>query len=214
MKNWLRKLFGKKELEKSAEKGQPSLLHAGTLAEDDIGQLKWNSDHNGDRLAITNNGQTIQWKVRNKAEDDLAWLPASTCLQLHSGHFRWDFVVEEMASGQIGVGFMLLWDVGPDWGFFGYLGASPTAWSYDPSTGDVVCNTESIQAGLPKFAEGQPGIVSVELRVPRNAEGEGKFIVAGTETEPILLPVGAVVLPAVCFLKETQKITLANFERL
>lgn len=29
-----------------------------------------------------------------------------------SGSFRWEFVVEEMANAQIGIGFMLLWDVG------------------------------------------------------------------------------------------------------
>ena len=54
-----------------------------------------------------------------------------------------------MASRQIGVGFMLLWNIGPDWGLFGYLGASATAWSYDPSTGDVVSATKSIQMLLP-----------------------------------------------------------------
>jgi len=216
MRNWLRKLFGKEVLNESDEKGQPSLLHAMTFADGDIGEVEWNSEHNGHLLTVTNNGQAIEWKPRQKGKDKLSpvWVPASTSLYLHSGHFRWDFIVDEMASRQIGVGFMLGWDVGPDWGFFGYLGASPTAWAYDPSTGDVVCATESIQGGLPKFEDGRTGVVSVELKIPRNAEGEGKFIVAVTETHPIPLPVGAVVLPAACFLKETQKITIANFERL
>jgi hypothetical protein len=118
-----------------------------------------------------------------------------------------------MASRQIGVGFMLLWNIGPDWGFFGYLGASATAWAYDPSTGDVVSAAKSIQGGLPKFEDGRTGVVSVELNVPRDVEGSGRFIIAGTETNPIPLPSGAVVLPAACFLEVTQKISLANFRR-
>jgi hypothetical protein len=216
MRNWLLKLLGKETPIKSTAEAQPSLLQAIALEDGDIGTVGWNSEHSGDFLTICNNGMTIEWASRQRGEGDLssAWVPASTCLRLHSGRFRWDFIVDEMASGQIGVGFMLLWDVGADWGFFGYLGASHTAWAYDPSTGDVVCASESIQGGLTKFEDGHAGAVSVELKVPRNAEGEGKFIVDGRETQPILLPAGAVVLPAVCFFKETQKITFANFERL
>jgi hypothetical protein len=216
MKSWLRRLFGKTTPTELAEEAHPSLLRATTFADNDIGKAIWNTEHNSDLLTITNKGQTIEWKPRQRGEDELSpvWVPASTSLRLHSGQFRWDFIIDEMASRQIGVGFMLLWDVGPDWGFFGYLGASPTAWAYDPSTGDVVCATESIQGGLPKFEDGHTGVVSVELKIPRYAEGVGKFIVNGTETQPIPLPAGAVVLPAACFLKETQKITLANFERL
>jgi hypothetical protein len=134
-------------------------------------------------------------------------------LHLHSGSFRWDFVVEEMARAQVGVGFMLLWDIGPDWGFFGYLGASPTACAYDPSTGDVVRNTKSIQGDLPKFADRHTGIVSVHLDLPRLAEGSARFLVNGAETRAIPLPEGAVVLPAACFLKEGQRVTLANLQR-
>lgn len=37
-------------------------------------------------------------------------------------HVKWDFEVSGLAGRQIGVGFMLDWDIGPDWGFFGYLG--------------------------------------------------------------------------------------------
>ena len=215
MKNWLQKLFGKEKSTETLEQTQPSLLQAETLADGDIGTVEWNPEHNGDLLTITNNGRTIEWTPGERGENETppAWVPASTCLRLHSGRFRWDFIIDEMASRQIGVGFMLLWDVGPDWGFFGYLGASPTAWAYDPSTGDVVCETESIQGNLPKFEDGSTGIVSVELKIPRYAKGEGKFIIAGTETQPIPLPTGAVILPAACFLKEAQKITIANFER-
>jgi hypothetical protein len=98
-------------------------------------------------------------------------------------------------------------------GFFGYLGASNSAWSYDPSTGDIVLDTRSIHGGLPKFADGRRGVVSMELNLPRIAEGNARFIVDGTETPVIDLPDGAVILPAACFLKEGQKVTLANFQR-
>jgi hypothetical protein len=140
------------------------------------------------------------------------WVPASTRARLHSGKFRWDFVVEEMACAQIGIGFMLLWDVGPDWGFYGYLGSSTTAWAYDPSTGDVVCNTKSIQGGLPKIADGHRGVVTVRLDLPRDAEGTARFSINGTEARAVLLPVSSVVLPAACLLKETQRVTLGDLE--
>jgi len=142
-----------------------------------------------------------------------AWVPASTRMHLHSGTFRLSFVVDEMARAQIGVGFMLSWNVGPDWGFFGYLGASPTAWAYDPSTGDVVCNTKSVQGGLPKFSNGRTGLVSVRLELPRGDDGFGTFIVDGLETRRIPLPAGAVVVPAACLLREGQRVTLSGYER-
>ena len=206
MRNWLRRLFGQEEPVITPEEIKPSLLNAATLADGDIGTFEWNAELNTDLLSITNNGLTIEWKPRQKNKGELlpAWVPASTCLRLHSGQFRWDFVVNEMASRQIGVGFMLLWDLGPDWGFFGYLGASHTAWAYDPSTGDVVCATKSIQGGLPKFENGRSGIVSVELKVSRMAKGKGIFIVAGTKTESIPLPAGAVVLPPLAFSKKKR----------
>ena len=75
-----------------------------------------------------------------------------------------------------------------------------TAWSYDPSTGDVVYNTESIEGGLPKFADGRTGVVTVHLNLLRDAEGEAKFSVAGKASKRIRLPAGSVVLPAACFL--------------
>ena len=150
---------------------------------------------------------------RTKGSIRPAFVPASTRSQLHSGTYRWDFVIDEMAAAQIGIGFMLLWDVGPDWGFFGYLGASSSAWAYDPSTGDIVRNTESIHGGLPTLADGHTGVVSVELNVPRHAEGNARFMVDGVATPRVELPASAVMLPAACFLKERQKVTLANFRR-
>ena len=141
-------------------------------------------------------------------------MPASTRSRLHSGRFEWDYVIEEMAGAQIGIGFMLLWDLGPDWGFFGYLGSSTSAWAYDPSTGDIVTHTESIQGGLPKIADGGAGVVTVRLDLPRDAAGMGLFSMNGVESLPIGLPEGSVVLPAACFLKESQRVSLANFRAI
>lgn len=195
----------------------PVLLKASALAESDIGTCEWDPVCSSDLLTVSNNGRTIEWRPKKPGYNGKnyrpAWVPASTSLCLHSGKFQLNFVVEEMASAQIGVGFMLLWDVGPDWGFFGYLGASPSAWAYDPYTGDVVCNTESIQRDLPKFVDGRTGIVSVHLDLPRRSEGSARFRVNGVDTECISLPEGAVVLPAACLLRETQCVTLAEFKR-
>ncbi len=99
------------------------------------------------------------------------------------------------------------------YGFYGYLGASPSAWSYDPSTGDVVCATRSISGGLPVFADGRRGVVSVDLDLPRNGPGRGAFLVNGTPTPAVALPEGAVVLPAACLLREAQRVTLDRFTR-
>jgi hypothetical protein len=197
---------------------EPILLQATALSGTDIGSFEWNTNHNSDLLTISNNGQTIEWSTKKPQYKGKyyppAWVPASTLSHLHSGRFQWDFVVEEMANAQIGIGFMLLWDIGPDWGFFGYLGSSHTAWSYDPSTGDVVSNTKSIQGRLPKFADGHNGIVSVRLDIPRHTEGIARFSIDGTDTQPIPLPLSSVILPAACFLKESQKVTLANFQQV
>lgn len=197
---------------------EPFLLQAESLAPTDHGSMEWNSEHNADLLTVSNAGMTVEWGPRKPEYTGKnyppAWVPATTKCQLHSGRFSWDFVVNEMSERQIGVGFMLLWDVGPDWGFFGYLGASNTAWSYDPSTGDVVTSTESIQGNLPTFDDGHTGTVSVELNLPRDALGSGVFAVGGITSRPIELPKGAVVLPAACLLKESQKITIENFRTL
>ena len=196
----------------------PVLLNAGSLAESDIGVCEWDREHNRDALTVSHDGRTIEWekgKLKGELNRELppVWVPASTRLHLHSGSYQWDFVVEEMGKAQIGIGFMLLWDVGPDWGFFGYLGSSPTAWAYDPSTGDVVRNTKSIEGNLPRFTNGRSGVVSVQLDLPRKSEGLAKFVVDGISSRPLQMPEGAVVLPAACLLKNGQRVTLARFER-
>jgi hypothetical protein len=195
-------------------------LKATDLRQTDVGALTWSQEHNSDLLTVSADGASVEWAERPEEfyakrnpnwAGPPAWVPASTLAQLHSGVFAWDFDIEEMANAQIGIGFMLLWTSGPDWGFFGYLGSSQTAWSYDPSTGDVVTNTASIQGGLPKFAEAQSGVVSVELSLPREGPGSGRFKVNGVESSAIELPQSSVVLPAACFLKQSQRVTLANF---
>jgi hypothetical protein len=199
----------------------PVLLNALAFENFDIGSVEWDRTRDGELLTVSNDGLTVEWDPNKHPREDehrVAWVPASTCMHLHSGTFRWDFVVERMGKAQIGVGFMLLWNVGPDWGFFGYLGASPSAWAYDPSTGDVVRNTRSIEAGLPKFAKHlfsreRGGVVSVTLDLPRQAEGSGRFSVDGVSSRPVALPSGAVVLPAACMLKEGQRVTLSAFSR-
>ena len=197
--------------------GEPALLKATTLAKTDRGTFKWDGNHNSDLLTVSNSGQTIEWGPRKPEYSGKyyppAWIPASTRAHLHSGTFQWDFVIEEMGCAQIGLGFMLLWDIGPDWGFFGYLGSSSSAWAYDPSTGDVVYDTNSIQGGLPKIADGHRGVITVHLELPRDAEGQARFSMNGTDVRAIHLPESSVVLPAACFLKESQKITLASFEQ-
>jgi hypothetical protein len=195
---------------------EPTLRRAFDFDERDVGTLTWDASHNADLLTVSGDGLTVSWgppKPTYKDQFPPAWVPIRSEAHLHSGTFEWDFVVEEMASAQIGVGFMLLWDQGLDWGFYGYLGAGPTAWSYDPSTGDVVTRTESIAGGLPKFADGRRGTVAVRLELPRTGPGRGTFIVDRTSAPPIELPRGAVVVPAACFLRESQRVRLGKLSR-
>lgn len=196
---------------------EPQLLQAKSISLKEIGSMVWNAEHNNDLLTVSNCGHTVEW-CPSKSSDTAnryppAWVPAITMAQLHSGRFAWDFVVNEMADRQIGIGFMLLWNFGPDWGFFGYLGASPTAWAYDPSTGDVVTAESSVEGNLPTFENRHTGKVRIELDLPRNAEGSAMFSINGVASRPILLPRGSVVLPAACLLKESQKVTIESFAR-
>lgn len=207
--------------------GEPSLVNALDFAESDIGRCVWDCDHT-DLLSLSEDGRTIAWPPRKAAsmlrglrrrilrQPDFyppAWVPAPTHLHLHSGNYKVEFHVSEMASAQIGLGFMLLWNVGPDWGFYGYLGSSPSAWAYDPSTGDVVCNTKSIQGNLPTFGDARTGSVAVHLSLPRQAAGEATFCVRDVDAQTIPLPEGSVVVPAACLLRESQRVTLASLEK-
>lgn len=223
MLNWIKSLLRRTDpapsTEATGERPEVRPVCASAYEFNDIGELCWDSGHNGDRLTVTGDGLTIEWDdSRNKTDERTpCWVPASTRLFLHSGQFSLDFRIDEMAEHQIGVGFMLqLTDgvnVGGDWGFFGYLGSSNTAWAYDPSTGDVVTATESIEGGLPRIENGHSGVVRMLVRVPRHESGFVRFMINGHESRPISLPVDAVILPAACFLKKGQKVTLSNFLR-
>jgi len=161
-------------------------------------------------VTLSNGRRTVEWTSNNK----LAWVPVETSLQLHSGNYFIEFYVEEMASYQIGVGFLLDWNIGPDWGFFGYLGSSSSAWSYDPSTGDIVYNTRSIAGRLPKFKENK-GTIAIKFSLPEDGNCTAQFIVDKLELDPIIdLPKEAVVIPAVCLLRKLQKVTLTKCIKL
>lgn len=118
------------------------------------------------------------------------------------------------------MGFLLDWTlVGPDWGFYGYLGSSHTGWSYDPSTGDIVSGTESITqpaGSLPKFT-GAGGTIAIEFHLPVGAAGHARFVIDGVkldEKHNIELPASAVVVPACCLLKKGQKIVITRCDKL
>lgn len=161
-------------------------------------------------VTLSNGDRTAEWTQAS----NVVWIPLETKARLHSGKWLVEFHIESMKNRQIGVGFLLDWNVGPDWGFFGYLGSSASAWSYDPSTGDIVSNTESIRGGLPKI-EGDSGIIGLEMNVPKDRPGEFTFIVNGVRTPTQNLSNrGAVAIPAVCLLSQGQKVTIGNLRRL
>lgn len=196
---------------------KPALRRAAELAEEDIGSLTWDPTHNSDLLSVAADRRCVEWGPRKDTYEGLyppAWVPIRSEAHLHSGLFTWDFTVDELARGQLGIGFMLQWDQGLDWGFFGYLGAGTTAWAYDPSTGDVVTETRSIAGGLPAFADTGRGVVSVQLELPRKRAGAGTFIVKGISSPPVALPAGAVVVPAACLLREGQRVRLGDLSRI
>jgi hypothetical protein len=196
---------------------EPRLCIATEFDEENVGSLTWDASHNSDCLSVSTDRLSVEWGPRKATYEGIyppSWVPICSEAHLHSGTFCWDFIVEEMAKRQIGVGFMLQWDQGLDWGFFGYLGAGETAWAYDPSTGDVVTGTVSIAGGLPTFADMRSGVVSVRLELPRDGVGRGVFLVNGTEAPPIELPRGAVVVPAACLLEEGQRVRLGKLSRI
>ena len=136
----------------------------------------------------------------------LAWIPVETQLSLLNGTYSIDFQIDQLCSHQMGVGFLL---APADWGFFGYLGASNRAWSYDPYEGAIVNETEAIYEQLPKFQ--QNGIIRLELNLKQNQDCSATFIVNGQRTPTIALPKHSIVIIAACLLKYGQKLTLTNF---
>ena len=164
--------------------------------------VQWDSSEASDSLTISNEAKTLEWVSNIQA----AWLPAQTKLRLGgSGKVSLDFRIEAIANAQIGVGFLL---TPPDWGFFGYLGSSNTAWSYDAWEGAIVTDTQATHEGLPTIKNS--GVVTLELNFDGGAP-TATFIVDGKPTPSISLPAGSVVIPAGCLCARGQKVTLGNF---
>jgi hypothetical protein len=188
----------------------PSLLDSSTFPSEiknDFGEFHFVSNQStNSSIKFSNNDCTVEWTEPS----EVVWIPVETEAKLHSGKWSLEFYVESMQDRQIGLGFLLDWNVGPDWGFFGYLGSSSSAWSYDPSTGDIVTNTNSIHGNLPKFTENS-GVIGLELDLPSDNIGKFTFIVDGVRTSTKQLPnSGAVAIPAVCLLSIGQKVTIRN----
>ncbi|CAF2522313.1 unnamed protein product [Rotaria sp. Silwood2] len=193
---------------------EPYLLDSSTFSSEkmnNFGEFRFDSNRStNSSIKFSNNDCTVEWIEPSKA----IWIPVETKAKLHSGKWSLEFYVEWMGTHQIGIGFLLDWNIGSDWGFFGYLGSSSSAWSYDPSTGDIVTNTKSIHANLPKFTENS-GVIGLELDLPRNEIGKFTFIVNGVRTPTKQLPnAGAVAIPAVCLLSRGQKVTIRNLVQL
>ncbi|CAF1028420.1 unnamed protein product [Adineta ricciae] len=193
--------------------GEPYLIDSSTFSSEtsnNFGEFCFDSARaTKSGITFSNNDCTVEWTKPYEA----SWIPIQTKSKLHSGKWSLQFHVEEMKSAQIGVGFLLDWSIDPDWGFFGYLGASSTAWSYDPSTGDIVSRTDSIRGNLPKF-NGNNGIIELELDLPQKDKGSFTFIIDGVRTPTIQLPnSGAVAIPAVCLLSHGQKVTIKDLKR-
>lgn len=191
----------------------PYLLDSSTFSSEqssDFGDFRFHTKRSAaSPIAFSNDDRTVT------ASDafELSWSSVKTNARLHSGKWFFEFHIESMGKGQLGVGFLLDWNVGPDWGFYGYLGASNTAWSYDPSTGDIVSGTKSIHEKLPKLKE-TGGVIGVELDLPRDKFGSFTFIIDGVRGPTKELPhSGAVAIPAVCLLAAKQIVTIQNLTR-
>ena len=193
---------------------EPTLLQASSCSSSLTSTFAFNPKDLNPVLSLTNDNKTIEW-VSNIT---YAWLGIETLLNLFDGKYSLDFKIDSMQNYQLGVGFLLVWEISPgetscDWGFYGYLGSSESGFSYDPSTGDIVSHTESIAGGLPILKENK-GVVSLELDLPKDKEGEAWFVIDGVKTPSVKLPIGAVVRPAACLLRRNQKITLENFKKI
>ena len=193
---------------------KPYLLDSSSFSSEqknDFGEFRFSIDRDADSpIQFSNNDCTVTWPT----PPEFAWAPVPTKAKLHSGKWSLEFHVESMQKRQIGIGFLLDWNCGPDWGFYGYLGSSNSAWSYDPSTGDIVSNTDSIHSRLPTFT-GDSGVIGLELDLPSNGKGKFTFIVNGVRTPTKEIPhSGAVAVPAVCLLSVGQRVTIKNLVRL
>lgn len=187
---------------------EPQLLKSTLLQQGAFGELAWNQQLNTHNVLYSDDGLAATWKdapIRGLGQR--LWVPLESQTFLNSATLAWDIGVAGLGEAQLGVGFMLLWDVGPDWGFYGYLGASHSAWAYDVTTGDVVVGTNSIEGGLPTVRE---GLVTVEVHLPRSGPNWARFVVQGVASKPIALPEASIVVPAACLFFIGQKVTLTG----
>ena len=164
--------------------------------------MRWDPASTQEDLTILNDGRTLAWRRDSVA----SWLGSQTTARLAGGSYSWDFIIEEIADRQIGVGIML---VPPDWGFFRYLGAGRNAWAYDAYEGAIVTQTKAIYSDLPRIERRGTVSVSLDLENSRSCT----FLVDNEVTPAIQLPDDATVIPAACLLRKGQIVTIANFHR-
>lgn len=168
---------------------------------------KFQYDVKSEYLTLSNNLQTVEWT--KSGEDKPCWIPIPTTARFKNQKVSVKFKIENPnPKHQIGVGFMI--EVGKekefDWGFFGYLGAGCGAYSYDPSTGDIVTMTESVRGGLPKLEAKGEIVLELDLTVE---EPHATFVVGGKRCPPIILLKDLVIMPAVCLLHVGQIVSIS-----
>jgi len=170
-------------------------------------EMKWDEQHKSSALSVDEEGTSLEWKSNH----ELSWVSALTTARLSCGlqqsstSFNVEFRIDNNANTHIGIGFVL---DPPDFGDFGYLGASKTSWSFDSWEGAIINGTEYIHERLPLVKNG--GYVTLRLDLRRGEGSKATFLVGGISTPAIPLPQNAVVIPAACFLNKSQKITLTN----
>lgn len=135
---------------------------------------------------------------------------------LHSGKWSLEFRIKSMQNFHIAVGFAIprhykLEDI-----YEGYprrMGAGSSDRWYDPSTGDIVCDTHSIHDNLPKFTK-DSGIIGLELDLSLEENGSFTFIVNGVRTPTKSLRPKTIAQPAIFLFKKGQKVVLKNLKRM
>eukprot|EP01084_Bolivina_argentea_P314229 544257_1 len=138
--------------------------------------LYWDINASSYGLSVINDGHKILWDETIENIDEIEWL-GSQCLPiLHKGIFEWQFEIGPLHNSEMGCGIMLY---PPKYGTFGYLGTGSNQWSYDPSSGDIITETESIMNKLPKFENNKGGIIDVKLDLKYS--NSFQFIVNGQE---------------------------------
>ena len=139
------------ESDRAIASREPHLLDSSKLSpaqKSDLRQFRFaNRQDKEFLLRFTTNDCNAKWATLPQ----LAWVPVPTKAKMHSGKWSLEFHVKSIQKRQIGVGFLVDRNIGPDWRFFGYLGSLSSGWSYDPSTGDIVSATETIHGHQQKI---------------------------------------------------------------